>query len=315
MTARLTTDAVERARSVRLEDEVARRGIKLKRVSSIERAGPCPKCGGTDRFSINTRKAVWNCRHCNHGGDVIALVIHIDGVSFSEAVERLTGQRPHAPPDKPADRPPAPTPADAADIAKTSAARRLWGEAGPIEGTIAERYLIQARHLEIPEGVSGRVLRFHSSCPFGAEKHPCLVALYRTIADDTPVAIHRTALSADGRKIDRKMLGPVRSAAIKLTADADVTYGLTIGEGIETTIAGMMRGYSPAWALGAAGGIKDFPVLAGVDCLTIITDHDDAGIVAAQTCRKRWNDAGREVMTVMSPSEGEDVDDLRGLKT
>jgi putative DNA primase/helicase len=57
-----------------------------------ECVGPCPVCGGTDRFSINTAKRVFNCRQCNVGGDVIALVMHLDGVDFKTAVSTLTGE-------------------------------------------------------------------------------------------------------------------------------------------------------------------------------------------------------------------------------
>jgi hypothetical protein len=39
----------ERARAVRIEAEIERRGIKLR--GGSERVGPCPKCGGEDRFS------------------------------------------------------------------------------------------------------------------------------------------------------------------------------------------------------------------------------------------------------------------------
>jgi putative DNA primase/helicase len=47
----------------------------------------------------------------------------------------------------------------------------------------------------------------------------------------------RTALTLDARKIDRKALGPVGGAAIKLSDDADVSMGLTVSEGLETTLA------------------------------------------------------------------------------
>ena len=87
------------ARSIRLESEIARRGIKLA-PGRAERCGPCPVCGGTDRFSINVNKQVWNCRGCSTGGDVIDLVRHLDGLSFNEAVSLLTG---HTPPQIPAD--------------------------------------------------------------------------------------------------------------------------------------------------------------------------------------------------------------------
>ncbi len=76
MTASSPDDWVPRARAVRIEDEIRRRGIALKGNGS-ERVGPCPKCGGVDRFGVNIRKQLWNCRGCGVGGDVIKLVEHL----------------------------------------------------------------------------------------------------------------------------------------------------------------------------------------------------------------------------------------------
>jgi DNA primase len=73
---------ITHAKSVPIESELARRGIKLSRTSEGF-AGPCPQCGGTDRFSVNTRKQVFNCRGCGGKGDVIDLVRHIDGGSIA----------------------------------------------------------------------------------------------------------------------------------------------------------------------------------------------------------------------------------------
>jgi Protein of unknown function (DUF3631)/CHC2 zinc finger len=87
-------DWVRRARSVPIEREIDRRGIKLTRQGNAEFVGPCPKCGGDDRFSINTKKQVFNCRGCGAGGDVIELVEHLDGVDFVAACTTLTGQSP-----------------------------------------------------------------------------------------------------------------------------------------------------------------------------------------------------------------------------
>ena len=82
-----------KARAIRIDDEVTRRGIKLKR-TGIEHVGPCPKCGGEDRFAINTGKQVFHCRGCDVGGDVIKLVEHLDGVDFIAACTALTGEPP-----------------------------------------------------------------------------------------------------------------------------------------------------------------------------------------------------------------------------
>ena len=62
---------IDVAKSVPIEAEIARRGIKLIG-RGPERYGPCPVCGGRDRFSINTSKKIWNCRGCSKGGVLVA---------------------------------------------------------------------------------------------------------------------------------------------------------------------------------------------------------------------------------------------------
>src|SRR5262249_23403812 len=68
----------------------------------------------------------------------------------------------------------------------------------------------------------------------------------------------------------------------------------------------------PAWAAGSAGNLEDFPVLTGIDALTLLVDHDvnGRGQEAALVCGKRWRDAGREV-TLLTPRKlGADFNDL-----
>ena len=85
-------DEIACAKSVPIERIADERKIRLR--GRIERVGPCPICGGTDRFAINIKKQLWNCRGCQTGGDVIALVQHLDGVDFRTAVQTLLGQAP-----------------------------------------------------------------------------------------------------------------------------------------------------------------------------------------------------------------------------
>jgi len=94
----------ERARRIPIEEEVVRYGVKLER-QGAELVGPCPKCGGDDRFAVNAIKQVFNCRGCDVGGDVIDLVMHLNGVDFSTALDTLTGDRPA--PSKPEGKRPA----------------------------------------------------------------------------------------------------------------------------------------------------------------------------------------------------------------
>ncbi|MBD0276220.1 MAG: toprim domain-containing protein, partial [Acetobacteraceae bacterium] len=60
----------------------------------------------------------------------------------------------------------------------------------------------------------------------------------------------------------------------------------------------------PVWAAGSAGGIRNFPVLPGIEALTIFADQDGAGIGAARECGRRWAEAGREAR-LLAPPEGD----------
>ena len=68
-----------------------RLGAKLSKAGATEYEGPCPVCGGTDRFSINTKENIFNCRGAE-GGDVIKMVRHCLGLDFDGALEFLTGR-------------------------------------------------------------------------------------------------------------------------------------------------------------------------------------------------------------------------------
>lgn len=192
---------------------------------------------------------------------------------------------------------------------------KLWSGCVELRGTPAEYYLASRGITVLPQGIE-EVLRFHPAGPFGSARSPMLVALYRDIRTNEARAVHRTALSARGEKIGRMCLGPKAGAAIKLSADAEVAQGLVIGEGIETTLSAMMLRLTPAWALGDAGGIGGFPILAGIDGLTILVDHDANGAGQRQTarCLDRWLAAGREVLTLQPHQVGQDINDLLGAR-
>ena len=81
------------ARAVSIESLIGQRSLKLRR-EGAEFVGPCPKCGGTDRFAINPQKKVFNCRGCGVGGDVIQLVELLDNAGFIAACTTLVGEPP-----------------------------------------------------------------------------------------------------------------------------------------------------------------------------------------------------------------------------
>lgn len=140
------------------------------------------------------------------------------------------------------------------------------------------------------------------------ERIPAMVAAMRQVDGDRITAVHRTRLTPDGRKVDRRMLGIAAGTAIKLDVDEAVTMGLAIGEGIETCLTARQLGFRPTWALASAGAIAAFHVLSGVEALTLFRENDPANEHAVHACGTLWHEAGREVILV-EPKTGNDVND------
>jgi hypothetical protein len=266
----------------------------------------------------------------------------LDGVEFDDACTTLTGQEPpgreknasgtsaakretqtrQAAPQGRADA--EREDAERAEREKREAAERtghaleLWHEAGPLN-RLSLNYFASRGIPELPLPDVHGVLRLHPRRPFGSgERHPCIIALLRNTLSDAPQAIHRTALTREGRKLDRKAFGPKVGAAIKLWPDADVTTGLVIGEGLETVLAAATRIeyrhtlLRPAWAVVDAANLEKFTVLPGVDALTILVDHDEIGRgqEASRACAHEWTATGREVILLTPRKLGSDFNDV-----
>jgi hypothetical protein len=198
------------------------------------------------------------------------------------------------------------------DLLRINRARALFDEAGDPRGTLAEIYLNRDRKLELPDELAGRVLRFHPRCPWRngnsgrTDHHPALIAAFQSIDDDAITGIHRIALTPDGGKLGRRMLGVVHRAAVKI--DASPGERLAIGEGIETCMAARQLGLGPVWALGSVGAISFFPVLDGVSRLVLLGETGKASGQALRICGQRWRRASRQVQVATS-TVGSDLND------
>jgi len=198
---------------------------------------------------------------------------------------------------------------------RTWQAMGLWNEAQPCRGSPVEKYLYYTRGIgdwldSFP--FLEQVFRYHPECPFDGERQVCMLALVRHIKTDAPIAIHRTALTKDDhpQRIGRMSLGPVGGGAIKISPDFEVHSGLLIAEGIETVLsASKIFQFKPAWSVVDAGNLKKFPVLSGVECVTIAVDNDPAGKEAAAECTRRLLDAGTEVITART-NKANDFNDV-----
>ena len=257
------------------------------------------------------KKQVWNCRGCNVGGDVIALVEHLDRCDFAAAVLTLTGSdaaRKTAP-FRPAKR------GHGEDNRNLDFANAIWNAALPL-GPEAIGYFA-SRGIDIDQVPDHGGLRFHARCPWQGGTKPCVVGRLTSALGNEPRGIWRRPISGE----KPTTLGPMAGCVIRLWPDEAVEQGLVIGEGVETVLTAATRMehrgtlLRPAWAACTAGNLQNFPVLPGIEALTVLVDNDasGAGQKAAAACATRWVMAGREVTRLTPRTSGADFNDLAAV--
>lgn len=298
-----------------------------RRIESLAReligAAPTSRRAGEVRFRSRGSLAVrvggrergqWYDHEAGKGGDALGLVAHLRRMPAAEAIGWALGWLGRGPVGA---EPPAPAPSrscrDAFQRWNREMARGLWREAVPLLGSLAEAYL-RSRGLSLPHGAP---LRFHPACRRGAERLPAMVALMTGPTTGEPCGVHRTFLALDGTgkappgpsgEGAKMMLGT--AGVVRLTPDEDVTLGLGLCEGIETGLTLLQRfGHAPVWAAAAAGAVARFPLLHGIEALTVFADADAPGLASARACKARWAEAGREVRVVWPGQAGRDFAD------
>jgi len=279
---------------VRLNCVLAKLGIFGVRSSPGLYRAPCPDCARVkprrnDRALAVTVEAdggvVWFCHRC-----------HWTGGTRARRQDR--------------DREPllAAKGADAAD-GLSDYGQWLWRECQAITpSSPAGRYLA-SRRCVVPNGD----LRWHPALKHAASglRFPALLGLVTDVRTHRPISMHRTYLARDGSgkapvEASRLLLKghSKRGGVIRLSSDAEVTDGLTVGEGIETGLSALAAGHGPVWACIDAGNLSAFPLLSGIESLTVLVDYDEAGRAAFRAVAQRWLEADREVRQFLA-AEGD----------
>jgi putative DNA primase/helicase len=192
-----------------------------------------------------------------------------------------------------------------------------WRSARPIAGSLAEIYL-RSRGLRFDDPV-GRVLRFAAQrarkSPEGEfERHPALLCALSDTSTGEQCGIINIYLQPDGsdRVRDKKgktVTGRPSGAVVTLSDFDEPVSGLILCEGVETGIALFQQELRPIWACGSASTLAKFPVLGGIEALTVAADADAPGQRAANELAERWRHAGREVR-IVPPEAGDWADQL-----
>jgi hypothetical protein len=259
------------AQAIPIMKIAGRLGIRQLKRHGHEYVGPCPSCGGTDRFAINPRKGVFICRSgCSDAGaDGIGLVRLVLGCDFKAALSWLVGEADvrldpaeAARRDEDGDTTTAAAEARSERERKKSiaAARAIWGEGIAAAGTLVSAYL--ARRGLPPEIADAppACLRFHPALRYAVHGgqgwqvvHTGPAMLGAIVAQNGAItAVHRTWLDLDqpkGKAVltqggevlgAKKVLGSKKGCTIRLSHPrGDAFDTLVMGEGIETTLTAL----------------------------------------------------------------------------
>lgn len=269
--------------------------------------GPCPMCGGTDRWRWDNQhgNGGYICNQCG-AGNGFKLLMGVNGWDFRTAaarVDEVVGNVEAEPIRKPMD-----------EQTRMNMLRELWIGAVPIsDGDLAHRYLSGRGVLP------GRIptcLRFAERCPVpGGGFAPAMLAMVET-ADGTTANIHRTFLGPNG-KADiptPRALMPGElpdGSAIRLYP----VHGDRIGvaEGIETAIAAAKRFRVPVWSVLNSTMLAKWTPPASVREVLIFGDNDPkfGGQAAAYALAHRLAARNRLAVQVHIPAQsGHDWADI-----
>lgn len=268
--------------------------------------GPCPMCGGKDRFRFDDRDGdgTWYCNGCNpSAGSGLALLMRIKGWAFDRAAKEVDGILGTVQAQRQETR------RQEQDTRRLLI--KLWKEARPVEnGDPVWRYLM--RRCGDATGLLESI-RFHPSLKHSVDggNHPAMLALLQP-NEGKAVGIHRTFLTEDGMKaaVDpvRMVLGecaPVRLGGVR--------ERLGVAEGIETALCASKAFQVPCWAALNANGMKTWEPPQGVTSVVIFGDNDSnlTGQEAAYALGRRLIHKGLRVQIEIPPTPDTDWADVQ----
>ena len=168
--------------------------------------------------------------------------------------------------------------------ARSGNAERLWDEALPLDGTLAERYL-RLRHL----WPVTHDLRFHPRCPYRPKPwttyHPALMVAVREGRRLTAVQrIFLDPLTARYRM--KLMLGRPGQGAWQ--GGGQAVPVLALAEGFETARAFTILHDIPCWTSLGARRLDQLLLPSSLTSLILAVDNDAEGAIAAERAALRY---------------------------
>jgi putative DNA primase/helicase len=303
------------------------------------RNGPCPFCGGTDRFAFSPRKVAWVCRHCTGGyascrDFLMRFMGYTEFRQLADHVRRFYGYQPGS--AAPSVLQPARPPMRKARVIRERAWKRMekiWNEARAVaDGDPVDRYL-RARLpglQSIPREIRTHPALDYWDAPANEGDSPVHAGTFPAMlvrgfdAEGNWVQLHKTHVTSEGRKAPvahpkKTCVGlSANSFAFRLGEPEGDTLGLS--EGIETALAASLLSGMVVWPCHSSSVLPNFILpeylRPRVRRIVIYADSDRAkqgkraGSVAAAALARRLRKAGLNSTIVRAGKVDTDMADL-----
>jgi putative DNA primase/helicase len=276
--------------------------------------GPCPVCGGKDRFRFDDKqgRGTWYCNQ-SHGTDTakgqgsagngFALLMDKEGCDFAQAarlVEKVIGKTSEPIPQ------PATLPAAEETAAAIAEAKALWRSGARVtNGDPVDLYLRNRVGTYAPT----RAIKFVPETLIGGRTLPAMLTAYVDAHGDL-FGVQRTFLTLDGHKAgvkpDRWNHGRLPDGgAVRLAQP--IRGNLGIAEGVETALAATALYGFPCWAALTANRLEVWEPPAGIDGVIVFGDNDVncVGQSAAYALAQRLN-RSMSCQVMIPPDAGTD---------
>jgi putative DNA primase/helicase len=275
----------------------------------VDRHGPCPLCGGDDRYRFDDKdgNGEYFCNQCGPGDgfDLLQKLLDLPFGEVAKRVDAIIGNIPKGPPGAPPHDP---------EKAR-QALRETWRYS--VEDAPYVRAYLADRGLDVyPKTLRGHpgLSYYHAKRRLGVLR--AMIAMV-TGADGSAQSIHRTFLSDLFEiPVRKKMMTPVTTiagGAIRLYPEANE---MAVAEGIETALAVHEMKRIPVWSTVSAGGLKTVVLPQLVTVVHIFADNDENGTgqAAAYEAAARFTKEGRRPIVHVPEQPGDWLDVLRANK-
>lgn len=262
-------------------------------VALQNRHGPCPVCGGKDRFRFDDKdgEGTHICGQCG-AGDGFALLMKVFCWTFPQAVDAVAQYLGIHPSDTPSVLPQLfiPTKKSAPNQNRQQRIESVLAGSQRMNWPIV-RYFKNRGLSGLAEKVPD-CLRCHSGLPYWEETEPgiwqqtstcpAMLGIVTDLAGNL-ITLHRTYITIEGHKAPfpspKKLMAPsipgsLRGCSIKLGMPVDTLY---LTEGIETGLAVMLSTGGAVWVCISTGLLVRVKIPKFVTQVYIMADLDHSG--------------------------------------